>query len=76
MDYLNLFGLISNLIGALFLAFSIKVVDPLKNLGAGIRIVNQSLTITSIKKIPFLIGIILLIIGFAFQLIALFYFEH
>ncbi len=71
MEYLNIFGLITNLIGTLFLAFSTKVIDPLKNLGAGIKIGDHSLTITSIKKIPFLIGILLLLIGFTLQLINL-----
>ena len=37
MDYLNVFGLIANVVGALFLAFSIKVVDLAKNANSAQR---------------------------------------
>lgn len=72
MDYLNVFGLDANLVGAFFLAFSIKVVDPAKNSGFEIKVAGSSLTKTTIKKTTFRTGIILLFVGFLAQLIGLF----
>jgi len=74
MDYLNSFGLVANLVGALLLAFSIKVVDPAKNFGAGasIKIGGTSLTITVPNKKRLKVGAIILIAGFVLQLISQF----
>lgn len=72
INYFNLIGLVSNLGGALFLAFSLKVVDPSKDSGGSIKIFGKNLTITTIKKNPFTVGIILLILGFILQLVGVF----
>ena len=73
MNYFNLVGLIFNLGGALMLVFSTQVFDPTKGTGASIKIFSHNLTITTIKKKPFIGGIALLIFGFVLQLIGMFY---
>jgi len=72
----SVLGLILNLFGAIFLAFSLKVMSFFKEyglfvgVGVGDKLFEQN--IVSIDPFLFKVGVILLIMGFAFQLIGLY----
>ncbi len=73
LNYLNLFGLVLNLVGAIILAFSTEIYDPSKTPGVSIRILGHNLTTTTINKKRFNLGIGFLIAGFFVQGVAMFF---
>ncbi|MBI3589524.1 MAG: hypothetical protein HY093_03905 [Candidatus Liptonbacteria bacterium] len=73
LNYLNLFGLVLNLVGAILLAFSTEVYDPSQNPGVSIQILGHNLTTTNINKKRFNLGIGFLIAGFFMQGLGIFF---
>jgi hypothetical protein len=71
-NYLNLFGLFFNLIGAILLAFSTEVYDPSRTPGISIQILGRNLTTATINKKRFNWGIGFLIAGSSMQILGMF----
>ena len=71
IKYIELIGLILNLIGTLLLAFSTKVFTPSNIKGFTYKIMGKNMTITTIVKKRFITGLILLFFGFLMQIICL-----
>lgn len=73
INYFELAGLILNLGSAILLSFSTEVIDPAKGTGGAIQFFGHNLTITTIKRKRFVVGLVLLSLGFVLQLFGIFY---